>query len=97
MKITLLGTVSGEVTVLETMMVWQLLQVRKLHNVPLILAGKMYAELVDWCRKHMLREDCPLASPQAMNIPVCVEDGPSIIQIVREHHASWMKANQESP
>src|SRR5262249_5749603 len=35
-------------TVLETMLVWQLLQVRKLHDTPLILAGKMYAELVDW-------------------------------------------------
>ena len=84
-------------TVLETMMIWQLLQVRKLHNVPLILAGKMYAELVDWCRRSMLREDCPLASPRDMDIPVCVEDGPSIVRIVREHHAAWIKANQESP
>jgi len=32
-------------TVLETMMIWQLLQVQKLHDTPLILAGKMYAEL----------------------------------------------------
>src|SRR6185295_6595619 len=37
-------------SVLETMMVWQLLQVRKLHDTPLILAGKMYADLVDLCK-----------------------------------------------
>src|SRR3954454_15630146 len=49
-------------TVLETMMVWQLLQVNKLHNIPLILAGKMYAELVSWCRTYMLRPEFPLAS-----------------------------------
>jgi uncharacterized protein (TIGR00730 family) len=76
-------------TVLETMMVWQLLQVRKLHDTPLILAGKMYAELVDWCSKHMLRPDIQLASPEDMRIPVCVEDGPAILRIIREHHAAW--------
>jgi uncharacterized protein (TIGR00730 family) len=76
-------------TVLETMMVWQLLQVQKLHNTPLILAGKMYAELVEWCSKHMLRPDVPLASPDDMRIPVCVEDGPAIVRIIREHHAAW--------
>jgi uncharacterized protein (TIGR00730 family) len=82
-------------TVLETMMIWQLLQVQKLHNVPLILAGKMYADLVGWCRTHMLRPDFPLASPPDMDIPVCVEDGPSIIKILREHHAAWQKAQQK--
>jgi uncharacterized protein (TIGR00730 family) len=76
-------------TVLETMMVWQLLQVRKLHKTPLILAGKMYAELVEWCRKHMLQPDCPLASPEDMDIPVCVPDGPSVVRIVRERYAAW--------
>jgi uncharacterized protein (TIGR00730 family) len=76
-------------TVLETMMIWQLLQVRKLDNVPLILAGKMYAELVGWCKTHMLRADCPLASAKDMTIPVCVEDGESIVRLICEHHASW--------
>ena len=76
-------------TLLETAMIWQLLQVRKLHDTPLILAGKMYVELVDWCRKSMLRADCPLASEPDMSIPVCVEDGPAILRIIREHHATW--------
>src|SRR5262249_58548180 len=62
-------------TLLEAAMIWQLLQVRKLHNTPLILAGKMYVELVDWCRKNMLREDCTLASPKDTDIPICVPDG----------------------
>ena len=78
-------------TLLETAMIWQLLQVRKLHDTPLILVGKMYCELVDWCRKSMLRADCPLASPQDMDIPVCVEDGASILKIIREHHAQWKR------
>ena len=78
-------------TVLETMMIWQLLQVRKLHDVPLILAGKMYADLVEWCRKYMLRPDFPLASEPDMSIPTCVEDGPSILRLIREHHVEWKK------
>jgi predicted Rossmann-fold nucleotide-binding protein len=83
-------------TVLETMMVWQLLQVRKLENTPLILAGKMYAELVAWCRTYMLRPEFPLASPGDMAIPVCVEDGPAILRIIREHHAGWKKAQEQN-
>jgi len=76
-------------SVLETMMVWQLLQVRKLHDTPLILVGAMYRELVEWCRTHMLRPDCPLASDGDMTIPVCVDDGASVVRIIRERHAAW--------
>jgi uncharacterized protein (TIGR00730 family) len=84
-------------TVLETMMVWQLLQVRKLENTPLILAGKMYAELVAWCRAYMLRPEFPLASEKDMTIPICVEDGPAILRVIREHHSAWTKAQERSP
>ena len=38
-------------TVLVTMMIWQLLQVRKLHDTPLVMAGAMWAELVEWAKK----------------------------------------------
>jgi uncharacterized protein (TIGR00730 family) len=79
-------------TVLETMMIWQLLQVRKLHDTPLILAGKMYADLVDWCKAYMLRPDCPLASPQDMDMPICVNDGPAILRRIREHHSAWQRS-----
>lgn len=80
-------------TLLETAMIWQLLQVQKLHDTPLILAGKMYGDLVDWSRTYMLKKDCPLASPEDMDIPICVEDGPSILKIIREHHAKWKKSH----
>src|ERR1700719_3265013 len=41
-------------TVLELTMVWQLLQVRHIEDAPLILVGKMWADLVDWARAHLL-------------------------------------------
>src|SRR5947209_3465133 len=58
-------------TVLEAMMIWQLLQVRHVADTPLIFVGKMWAELVDWAKKHMLGEQ-PLASPGDMTIPHCL-------------------------
>jgi uncharacterized protein (TIGR00730 family) len=82
-------------TVLELMMVWQLLQVRKLHDTPLILAGRMYADLVEWCKQYMLNPDCPLASPQDMTIPVCVEDGPAIIDLVRRRYEAWQRESRQ--
>lgn len=83
-------------TVLEAMMIWQLLQVKHLHGTPLILAGKMYAGLVAWCRDYMLRPEFPLASPEDMDLLHCVDDGAGIIQIVRDHHAGWLEARNKS-
>jgi hypothetical protein len=36
--------------VLETLLVWQLLQVKHLRNTPLILVGGMWPGLVEWAR-----------------------------------------------
>ena len=59
-------------TLLELSLVWQLLQVRKLYNTPLILVGKMWAELVEWARRTMLQEGSELASEVDFTIPHCV-------------------------
>ena len=56
-------------TVLETMMVWQLLQVKHLHDTPLILVGKMWPGLIEWVRLSMIAEDPPLAAMADTEIP----------------------------
>ena len=81
-------------TALETMMVWQLLQVRKLYDTPLILAGEMWAEMIEWARRSMLRPDGPLAGPDDFAIPICCRTMPEIVDILREHHARW-KTHQD--
>ena len=81
-------------TVLEMMMIWQLLQVRKRYDTPLIVAGSMWDELVEWARRSMLRPDAPLASPEDMTIPRCVTDGAAVVQIIRDHHALWESRQQ---
>ena len=76
-------------TVLETMMIWQLLQVRHLERTPLILVGKLWPGLVAWVRESMLSFDTPLINPEDVNIPVCVANADEAIAIIREHRAQW--------
>jgi len=77
-------------TVLETVMVWQLLQVKHLDSTPLILVGKMWPGFVEWARTQMLEFETPLASAEDFKIPQCVATGDDAIAIIREHHAKWL-------
>jgi uncharacterized protein (TIGR00730 family) len=87
-------TPGGIGTVLELTMVWQLLQVKHVHeHVPLIMVGKMWTEFVDWARKNLLKPELNLASPEDMSIPRCVDTADGAIALLREHHAKWL-ANQ---
>lgn len=76
-------------TVLEMLLVWQLLQVRHAENVPLILVGKMWKGLVDWARTSMLDPRLALANPDDFRIPVCVDTADEAIAIVTDLHAKW--------
>lgn len=76
-------------TVLELMMVWQLLQVHHLHDTPLILVGPMWADLVGWARSHLVTGQPPLASAADVAIPRCVATADEAIAVLREHHARW--------
>ena len=79
-------------TVLETLMIWQLLQVRHAENVPLILVGKMWKGLVDWAHASMLDPRLPLASPDDLRIPRCVDTADEAIGLVTQLHAQWAAA-----
>src|SRR5215510_10127280 len=76
-------------TVLETLMIWQLLQVRHVDDVPLILVGKMWRGLVEWARVSMLDPRLALVNPQDLQIPRCVETADEAIALVRELHRQW--------
>lgn len=88
-------TPGGIGTVLELMLIWQLLQVKHVHDAPLILVGKMWAELVDWAKKNLLTPELALASPEDMTIPRCVNTADEAIALLREHHARWLKENKQ--
>jgi hypothetical protein len=60
-------------TTLELFLVWQLLQVRHVEDVPLILVGPMWCELCAWAERHLAGHDPPFAGSDDVKIPVCVD------------------------
>jgi predicted Rossmann-fold nucleotide-binding protein len=68
----------------KPLMVWQLLQVGHLRDVPLILVGRMWPGLVEWARTTMLSFEPPLVNPEDMSIPQCVADADEAIAVVRD-------------
>jgi hypothetical protein len=83
-------------TVLELMMIWQLLQVRHLDKTPLILVGKMWPGLIEWARSSLLSFDPPLANVEDMDVPQCVATGDEAIAIIRKHHAQWLDGKPQT-
>jgi uncharacterized protein (TIGR00730 family) len=83
-------------TVLEMLMIWQLLQVRHVENVPLILVGKMWKGLVDWANVSMLDPRLKLANPEDLKIPRCVDTADEAIKLIRDLHAQWLKQQSGS-
>jgi uncharacterized protein (TIGR00730 family) len=78
-------------TVLELTMVWQLLQVRHVRDTPLVLVGKMWADLVQWSRRHLLTAELPLANAEDMEIPQCVNTADEAIALLSRHHSEWLR------
>jgi uncharacterized protein (TIGR00730 family) len=81
-------------TVLETLMIWQLLQVKHIQDTPLILVGGLWPGLVDWARTSMLSTDPPLASTEDLDIPLCVPTADDAIALLRDFHAQWRRAGE---
>src|SRR6478672_414070 len=79
-------------TLLEMSLVWQLLQVRKLYNTPLILVGKMWPELVEWGRRNMLQSKSELAGELDFEIPHCVSTIEETVALIRKNRAEWLAA-----
>jgi uncharacterized protein (TIGR00730 family) len=77
-------------TLLELSLAWQLLQVRKLYNTPLIVVGKMWTELVEWGRRWMLRKGNELAGEIDFTIPHCVATIEECIALIRANRAAWL-------
>src|SRR4029453_11950891 len=63
------GAPGGIGSVLEIMMIWQLLQVGHLEHTPLILVGKLWPGLVEWARSSMLTLETPLANSEDFEFP----------------------------
>lgn len=72
-------------------MIWRLLQVQPVDDVPLIAAGKMWTGLVAWAKVSMLGPRLRLANPADLEVPVCLESADQAIVKVRELHSAWLE------
>lgn len=82
----------GVGTLLELAMAWQLLQVRHLHNVPLILTGPIWPGLLAWAREVMLQPGRELANAQDLEIPICVPGVEETVALLRVRREEWLRA-----
>jgi len=82
-------------TVLEAMMIWQLLQVRHLEGTPFLMVGRMWPGLVDWAREAMLSSDMPFADPEDLELPQCLATADEAIAVISEHHARWLQGRAD--
>ena len=76
-------------------MIWQLLQVKKLYDTPLILVGPMWADAVQWATSHMTTHKPPLADPVDMTIPRCVANIDEALVLVRDRYQQWQREDSE--
>ena len=77
-------------TTLETLMVWQLMQVGHIQDVPLVFVGEMWADLVKWARQHMLGGATELISPDDADLPTCVATPVEAAEVIERHRRRWL-------
>jgi len=83
-------------SLLELSLAWQLLQVNRLHNTPLIVVGKMWESLIDWGREWMLRDGIELASAEDFDIPQSAATVEETIELIRASREAWLNAQTAS-
>ena len=81
-------------TTLETMLIWQLLQVRHAYDTPLVLVGPMWKDLVAWAQKHMADRGMIMARPEDVRIPTCVDTVDEAVEVIRRHHNRFVQENR---
>ncbi|NEQ44151.1 MAG: LOG family protein [Leptolyngbya sp. SIOISBB] len=81
-------------TSLEALMIWQLLQVRKLHQTPLIFVGHMWADLVSWVDRYMIQATPAMADAVDLSIPQCVETCEGAITLLKASHRQWQQRSE---
>ncbi|MEM9696769.1 MAG: LOG family protein [Myxococcota bacterium] len=70
-------------TTLELFLVWQLLQVKHLsRDVPLILVGPMWKDLLAWAERHLVSHAPPLASAEDIELPICVDSVDEVMTLL---------------
>lgn len=73
-------------TTLEALMIWQLLQVHAIAQVPLIMLGEMWEGLLQWADATMVPE---MVEAGDLQIPVCVRTVDEAIALLKTAQQQW--------
>ena len=79
-------------TTLELFLVWELLQGRHMKEVPLILVGDMWTDLVKWASNRMISHDPPLADAEDIELPRCVPTVQDAIELLTPHIDAFQRS-----
>jgi uncharacterized protein (TIGR00730 family) len=98
-KFTLLSnavvvTPGGVGTTLEFLYVWQLVQVKKINNIPIILLGKEWADFYTWIKKWPLHQHF-LEKEETASLHLA-KNSSEAIALIKEAHKTWLASQQES-
>ncbi|MEM3041268.1 MAG: LOG family protein [Nitrososphaerota archaeon] len=79
----------GVGTLLEFAYTWQLLQVRHISNIPVILLGEMWLDLVKWIRKWPLKHR--LLDPKDVELLFLAKDIREAFQVIKKAYELYEK------
>ena len=81
----------GVGTLLEFAYTWQLVQVKQICNIPIILMGKMWADLLDWIKMHPLKNG--LLKKRDVDRLILAKDCYDAIKIIKRFHEGFKKGD----
>jgi len=82
----------GVGTLLELLYAWQLLQVREIDDVPVVLVGNMWKELMEWVTRWPLRRK--LLSSSDMQCLFLVRNNSEVMKIIEVAHLAHIKGER---
>lgn len=75
-------------TCLELFYVWQHIQVKHISEMPIILVGKMWKELIGWIKKYPIKDG--LISPKDLTCLHIVKNNREAMKIIDEEHRKFL-------
>ncbi|WP_455368726.1 LOG family protein [[Eubacterium] cellulosolvens] len=77
----------GVGTLLELLYTWQLMQVKHICNVPIILLGEMWIDLINWIKKWPLRNE--LLNKEDVELLFLAKNSKEAFNIIQEAYGAY--------
>jgi len=81
-------------TCLELFYTWQLIQVKHIKPIPIILVGNMWNQLIEWVKKHPLKNK--LLSPENMNCIHIVKDNKAAMRVIMNTYKKFKRPGKKA-